>query len=141
MSVSTIYFLALVFSQSCFLQDGHFDKADRAFNSIEMAWRSASGEDRSDIQEVIPVFYYLPDFLTNSNMFVLGEWYSGWEYLTDQLPSTAFVLNTCAMEVSYLANSFHIYVFGFDKQHIKHGNTNMEKTPGYEANTIAYVVY
>jgi WD40 repeat protein len=54
------------------LQDGHFDRADRAFNSIEMAWKSASGEDRNDIREVIPEFYYLPDFLTNSNQFVLG---------------------------------------------------------------------
>ena len=40
-----------------------------------MAWKSASGEDRNDIREVIPEFYYLPDFLTNSNMFVLGEWW------------------------------------------------------------------
>ena len=76
MSVSTVYILALVLmvlSYSCFSQDGHFDRDDRAFDSIEMAWRSASSEDIIDIQEVIPEFYYLPDFLTNSNIFVLGE--------------------------------------------------------------------
>ena len=92
------------------------DRADRALNSIEMAWKSASGEDRNNIREVIPEFYYLPDFLTNSNMFVLGEWLSEWGYQTNQLPSTAVLLNTSAMEVSYLASSFYIYTFGFDKQ-------------------------
>ena len=91
-----------------------------------MPWKSASGEDRNDIREVIPDFYYLPDSLINSNMFVLSEWWSEWGYLTDQLPSTAVLLNTCAMEVSYLANSFDIYTFGFDKQHKKHVSTDME---------------
>ena len=58
-----------------------------------MAWRSGLSEDRNDIREVIPKFYYLPDFLTNSNLFVLGEWWSD-HYLTDQLPSTIVLLNT-----------------------------------------------
>ena len=46
-----------------------------------MTWRSVYGEDRNNIREVIPKLHYLPDFLTNSNMFVLGEWWSEWEYL------------------------------------------------------------
>ena len=45
-----------------------------------------------------PKFHYLPDILINSNMFVLGEWWSEWEYLTDQLPSTDVLLITCAMK-------------------------------------------
>ena len=80
------------------------------------AWRSALGKDRNDIQEVTPEFYYLPDFLTNSNIFVLGEWWSEWGYLTDKLSFTAVLLNTCAMEVSYLTNRYHIYAFGSDKK-------------------------
>ena len=68
MAVSTVFILTLVFSQSFSSWEGHFDRADGAFNSIEMAWKSASGEDRNNIREVIPESYYLPDFLTSSNM-------------------------------------------------------------------------
>ena len=115
MAVSTVRIHSyIVFSQSCFPWDSHFVGADRAFISIEMAWKSASGEDRNNIREVIPKFYYLSDFLTSSNMFVLGEWWSEWECLTHQLLSTVVLVNTCAMEVSYLANRYLIYTF--DKQ-------------------------
>ena len=54
--------------------------------------------------------------------------------------STAVLLNMCAIEVSYLANSLHIYIFGFDKQIKNNVNTNMGKTPGYKANSIAVIV-
>ena len=69
-----------------------------------MTWRSALGEGRNDIREMISEFHYLPDFLTNSNMFVFSEWWSEWEYLIDQFPSTAILLNTWLMEFSYLAD-------------------------------------
>ena len=55
------------------LQGGFFDHADRLFYSIERAWASASRDNMTDVRELIPEFYYLPDFLTNLNRYDLGE--------------------------------------------------------------------
>ena len=57
----------------CCTQDGTFDHPDRAFHTVEGCWTSASVGDPNDIRELVPEFYYLPDFLTNSNRFILGE--------------------------------------------------------------------
>ena len=43
------------------------------FHSISEAWRSASETNMADVKELIPEFFYLPEFLTNSNHFDLGE--------------------------------------------------------------------
>ncbi|KAM0748128.1 beach-domain-containing protein [Meredithblackwellia eburnea MCA 4105] len=55
------------------LQGGNFDHADRMFWSIPKAWESASKHSRSDVRELIPEFYFLPDFLLNSNNLDLGK--------------------------------------------------------------------
>ena len=57
-----------------FSQGGHFDLPDRLFHSIPDAWRSASETNMADIKELIPEFFYLPEFLVNSNNFELGRW-------------------------------------------------------------------
>ena len=54
------------------LQGGTFDHADRLFYSIEKTWSSASRENMTDVRELIPEFYYLPEFLLNSNKFDFG---------------------------------------------------------------------
>lgn len=54
------------------LQGGTFDHPDRLFYSIEKAWSSASRENMSDVRELIPEFYYLPEFLLNSNAYDFG---------------------------------------------------------------------
>ena len=54
------------------LQGGTFDHPDRLFYSIEKAWSSASRENMSDVRELIPEFYYLPEFLLNSNGYNFG---------------------------------------------------------------------
>lgn len=54
------------------LQGGKFDVADRLFHNVGSSWRSASSENLQDVRELIPEFYYLPDFLVNSNMFDFG---------------------------------------------------------------------
>lgn len=56
-----------------FSQGGHFDLADRMFNSIKEAWLSASKHNMADVKELIPEFFYLPEFLVNSNHFDLGK--------------------------------------------------------------------
>jgi len=55
------------------LQGGTFDKADRLFLSVENSWISASQENLQDVRELIPEFYYLPEFLCNANKFDLGS--------------------------------------------------------------------
>ncbi|KAF1988710.1 beach-domain-containing protein [Aulographum hederae CBS 113979] len=54
------------------LQGGSFDHADRLFYSIEKAWLSASREAGSDVRELTPEFFYLPEFLTNINGYEFG---------------------------------------------------------------------
>ena len=54
------------------LQGGSFDHPDRLFYSIEKAWSSASRENMTDVRELIPEFYYLPEFLLNSNEYDFG---------------------------------------------------------------------
>jgi hypothetical protein len=47
------------------LQGGKFDVADRLFHNIGSSWASASSENLQDVRELIPEFFYLPDFLVN----------------------------------------------------------------------------
>ena len=55
------------------LQGGHFDLADRMFHSIKDSWVSASQKNMADVKELIPEFFYLPEFLLNTNRFDLGR--------------------------------------------------------------------
>ncbi|KAG0346054.1 hypothetical protein BG004_002567, partial [Podila humilis] len=54
------------------LQGGQFDHADRLFHSIGKSWVSASQKTMSDVRELIPEFFYLPEFLMNTNGFNFG---------------------------------------------------------------------
>ncbi|WWD18748.1 hypothetical protein CI109_103202 [Kwoniella shandongensis] len=55
------------------LQGGNFDLADRLFSSIPRAWESASAENRGDVRELIPEFFYSPAFLVNLNHHYFGK--------------------------------------------------------------------
>ncbi|TKX23413.1 beige/BEACH domain-containing protein [Elsinoe australis] len=54
------------------LQGGTFDHADRLFDSIEKTWTSASKQNMTDVRELTPEFYYLPELLTNINGYDFG---------------------------------------------------------------------
>ena len=54
------------------LQGGSFDHPDRLFYSIKGAWTSASCDNMTDVRELIPEFYYLPEFLVNQNGYDFG---------------------------------------------------------------------
>ena len=43
-----------------------FDVADRQFHSISSTWQSQI-ENANDVKELIPEFFYLPEFLENLN--------------------------------------------------------------------------
>ena len=44
------------------------------FHSIPEAWKSASDSNMADIKKLIPEFFYLPDFLENTNQYDLGKY-------------------------------------------------------------------
>jgi hypothetical protein len=54
------------------LQGGRFDRSSRLFRSIPSAWESVC-TNSMDYRELIPEFFYAPDFRVNSNGFDLGK--------------------------------------------------------------------
>lgn len=54
------------------LQGGHFDHPERLFHSIEKTWLSASRDNMTDVRELTPEWFYLPEFLINSNRYDFG---------------------------------------------------------------------
>ncbi|XP_070180486.1 lysosomal-trafficking regulator-like [Littorina saxatilis] len=53
-------------------QDRSFDIPDRTFHNIRTSWRLSSFESSTDVKELIPEFFYLPEFLVNSEGFNFG---------------------------------------------------------------------
>ncbi|MBZ3888746.1 Neurobeachin-like protein 1 [Sciurus carolinensis] len=54
------------------LQSGRFDCADRQFHSIPATWQALM-DNPYDVKELIPEFFYFPEFLENQNQFNLGR--------------------------------------------------------------------
>lgn len=53
------------------MQGGRFDHADRLFHDLAATWDNCL-HSTSDVKELIPEFFYQPEFLLNSNAFHLG---------------------------------------------------------------------
>ncbi|XP_061480531.1 lysosomal-trafficking regulator isoform X2 [Rhineura floridana] len=53
-------------------QDQSFDIPDRTFHSTNTTWRLSSYESMTDVKELIPEFFYLPEFLVNREGFDFG---------------------------------------------------------------------
>ena len=49
-----------------FLTDQSFDLPDRTFHSLQTSWRLASRESTTDVKELIPEFFFLPEFFMNA---------------------------------------------------------------------------
>lgn len=47
-------------------QGQNFDIADRTFRNMATTWWLSSSESATDVKEMIPEFFYLPEFLSNS---------------------------------------------------------------------------
>lgn len=58
------------------IQGGRFDHAARLFSSMTGAFKLAS-TNQNDYRELVPEFFFLPEFLINSNHFNLGETVNG----------------------------------------------------------------
>lgn len=95
------------------LQSGKFDLAARIFQSIPAAWESCSS-GAMDFRELIPEFFYMPDFLVNENNNDLGVIPSTGKRVSDvELPKWAesprdfIVKNRAALESPYVSSTLH----------------------------------
>jgi len=109
------------------LQGGKFDHADRNFYDLGHSWTSASSQGGlSDVKELIPEFFYLPNFLRNQSRLDLGEHQRG-GYVGDvKLPPWCgndpriFVrLHRKALESPYVSANLHNWIdliFGYKQR-------------------------
>jgi hypothetical protein len=107
-------------------QGGSFDKADRLFLSVENSWVSASSENLQDVRELIPEFFFLPEFLVNYNNLDLGVTQKDEVVGHVALPRWAnndpheFVrLHRAALECKYVSEHLHHWIdliFGFKQR-------------------------
>ncbi|KAJ2866440.1 hypothetical protein GGI22_001285, partial [Coemansia erecta] len=97
------------------LQSGKFDHADRQFYSIAEAWNSCM-TGPGDVKELIPEFFYLPEFLLNRNGVDLGRKQDGTLLGDVILPPWAsspdeFVhINRQALESEYVSTNLHKWI-------------------------------
>ncbi|KAI8632850.1 beige/BEACH domain-containing protein [Xylariaceae sp. FL1651] len=100
------------------LQGGNFDHADRLFFSVEGSWKSASQENGSDVRELIPEFFCLPEFLTNVNRYDFGNRQGAGGRVNDvQLPPWAkgdpkifIAKHREALESPYVSQNLHNWI-------------------------------
>lgn len=107
------------------LQGGKFDHADRLFQSIEGTYRNCL-TNTSDVKELIPEFFYMPEFLVNSNSYHLGVKQDGEPIGDVGLPPWAkgspeeFIRrNREALESEYVSSNLHHWVdlvFGYKQR-------------------------
>ncbi|XP_029927816.1 neurobeachin-like protein 2 isoform X2 [Myripristis murdjan] len=107
------------------LQSGRFDCADRQFHSVAAAWQ-ARMESPADVKELIPEFFYFPEFLENMNGFDLGCLQMSQEPVTNVLlPNWAtskedFIRKHMkALESEHVSNHLHEWIdliFGYKQR-------------------------
>ncbi|KAG7461716.1 hypothetical protein MATL_G00194080 [Megalops atlanticus] len=106
------------------LQGGKFDHADRTFSSVSRAWRNCQ-RDTSDVKELIPEFFYLPEMFINANNYNLGVMDDGTVVSDVELPPWAktpeeFVrINRQALESEFVSCQLHQWIdliFGYKQQ-------------------------
>uniref|UniRef100_A0AAQ4RW25 LPS responsive beige-like anchor protein n=1 Tax=Gasterosteus aculeatus aculeatus TaxID=481459 RepID=A0AAQ4RW25_GASAC len=105
-------------------QGGKFDHADRTFSSVSRAWRNCQ-RDTSDVKELIPEFYYLPEMFVNANDYNLGVMEDSAVVSDVELPPWAkspeeFVrINRLALESEFVSCQLHQWIdliFGYKQQ-------------------------
>ena len=100
------------------LQGGTFDHPDRMFFSIEQAWRSSSRTNMTDVRELTPEFFYLPEFLVNLNDFDFGQRQNSEKSISSvELPPWAkgdprifIAKNREALESPYVSKHLHQWI-------------------------------
>ncbi|XP_029462161.1 neurobeachin-like protein 1 isoform X2 [Rhinatrema bivittatum] len=104
------------------LQSGRFDCADRQFHSIAATWQALI-DNPNDVKELIPEFFYFPEFLENKNKFDLGRLQISKEVVNDvvlpkwaQSPEDFICKHRKALESDYVSAHLHEWIdliFGY----------------------------
>ncbi|XP_021695109.1 neurobeachin isoform X11 [Aedes aegypti] len=106
------------------LQDGKFDHPDRLFSSIALSWKNCQ-RDTSDVKELIPEWYFLPEMFYNSSDYRLGQREDGNLVNDVELPPWAktpeeFVrINRMALESEFVSCQLHQWIdliFGYKQR-------------------------
>ncbi|OWF37617.1 Lysosomal-trafficking regulator [Mizuhopecten yessoensis] len=106
-------------------QDDNFDLPDRSFHSLETTWRLASFESTTDVKELIPEFFFLPEFLVNYEGFEFGKRQNGQNVSDVTLPPWCngdprlmILVHRQALESDYVRQNLHHWinlVFGYQQ--------------------------
>jgi hypothetical protein len=98
-------------------QDSNFDIPDRAFHSMNVSWNLSSGDSTTDFKELIPEFFYLPEFLTNFEHFNFGNRHNGIKVDDVNLPAWCrydprlfVMIKRQALESEYTSRNLHHWI-------------------------------
>ena len=108
------------------LQSGRFDVADRQFHSVPQTWKNVY-ENVNDVKELIPEFFYFPEFLQNKNSFDLGRLQAGKKRKVNDVvlpkwahnPDDFIRKHRMALESEYVSANLHHWIdliFGFKQK-------------------------
>uniref|UniRef100_G3TZW2 Lysosomal-trafficking regulator n=1 Tax=Loxodonta africana TaxID=9785 RepID=G3TZW2_LOXAF len=107
-------------------QDQSFDIPDRTFHSTNTTWRLSSFESMTDVKELIPEFFYLPEFLVNREGFDFGVRQNGERVNHVNLPPWArndprlfILIHRQALESDYVSQNICQWidlVFGYKQK-------------------------
>lgn len=106
------------------LQGGKFDHADRLFSDIAGTWNGVL-EDMSDVKELVPELFYLPEIMTNENLIDFGTTQLGGKIDSVKLPSWAenpvdFIhKHRLALDSEYVSTHLHEWIdliFGYKQR-------------------------
>ncbi|XP_054868119.1 neurobeachin isoform X2 [Amphiprion ocellaris] len=101
-----------------------FDHPDRTFSGIAHSWRNCQ-RDTSDVKELIPEFYYLPEMFVNSNGYHLGMREDRTMVCDVDLPAWAkkpedlVRINRMALESEFVSCQLHQWIdliFGYKQR-------------------------
>ncbi|KAF8412352.1 hypothetical protein HHK36_000314 [Tetracentron sinense] len=126
------------------LQGGKFDHADRMFSDISTTWNGVL-EDMSDVKELVPELFYLPEILTNGNSIDFGTTQLGGKLDSVRLPPWAenpvdfMHKHRMALESEHVSAHLHEWI------DLIFGQVNLYKQRGKEAilanNVFFYITY
>ncbi|XP_055373526.1 neurobeachin-like protein 1 isoform X2 [Condylostylus longicornis] len=110
------------------LQSGRFDVADRQFHSIPQTWKLLM-DNPNDVKELIPEFFYFPEFLKNMNKFDLGVLQITKEKVDDVIlprwastPEEFIEIHRRALESEYVSQNLHHWIdliFGYKQKGLR----------------------
>uniref|UniRef100_A0A674MUF3 Neurobeachin n=1 Tax=Takifugu rubripes TaxID=31033 RepID=A0A674MUF3_TAKRU len=126
-AASTLHWLVRIEPYTTFFlcaNNHKFDHPDRSFSSISRSWRNCQ-RDTSDVKELIPEFFYLPEMFVNSNGYHLGMREDGAKVCDVELPAWAkkpedlVRINRMALESGFVSSQLHQWIdliFGYKQR-------------------------